>query len=113
MRGVAAAAEPAEGNASTLPDAGTPPIADERWSVHFQSTVATQYHPAFAAKYSGRNSLNPEAESATATVSTGTLDLGLWRGAEAIFDAELAGGFGLSRTLGVAAFPSGLAFTSR
>ncbi len=86
------------------------PLEDERFSVHFQMTAATQYHPAFAAKYSGQNSLEAQAESATAMVATGFLDLRLWRGAEVIFNPELSGGSGLSKTLGVGAFPSGLVY---
>lgn len=82
----------------------------ERYSLHFQSTVATQYHPSFAAAYSGQNSLAPAAESATAFVSTIYADVRLWRGAELVFDPEMSGGKGLSRTLGVAAFPSGIVY---
>ncbi len=80
---------------------------EERWSLHFQSTVATQAHPAFSAAYTGRNSLRPEAESATSIVTDLFAGARLWRGAELQFQPELAGGRGLSSTLGVAAFPSG------
>ena len=88
-----------------------PEAGEEEWySVHFQSTMATQYHPKFAAKYSGQNSMSADGESATAIVSTGYLDLRLWRGAELLFNPELSGGRGLSKTLGVAAFPSGIVY---
>ena len=83
---------------------------EELFSVHFQSTAATQYHPSFPAAYSGQNSLSPAAESATAFVSTIYADLRLWRGAELLFNPEMSGGKGLSRTLGVAAFPSGIVY---
>jgi len=83
---------------------------EESYSVHFQLTTSTQYHPAFAAKYSGPNSMGAEAEHATALVSTLYTDLRLWRGAELIFNPEISGGKGLSRTLGVAAFPSGIVY---
>jgi hypothetical protein len=83
---------------------------DERYSLHFQSTVGTQAHPKFSAKYSGQNSLSPDAEAATAFVSTLFADGRLWPGGELIFNPELSGGKGLSRTLGVAAFPSGLVY---
>ncbi len=73
----------------------------------FQATVATQAHPAFDAAYTGKNSLRPDSEAATSVV----MDLGaivqLWQGAELTIQPELAGGRGLSSTLGVAAFPSG------
>ena len=80
---------------------------DERFSIHFQATVATQWHPAFPAAYSGTNSLQPGAESATSVVMDLFAGARLWRGAEVYFQPELAGGRGLSSTLGVAAFPSG------
>jgi high affinity Mn2+ porin len=87
---------------------GSPaPAPEERASLHYQATVATQWHPAFHAFYSGRNSLQPAAESATSVVMDLFAGARLWRGAEAYFQPELAGGRGLSSTLGVAAFPSG------
>jgi high affinity Mn2+ porin len=95
-------------------DKPTPPVDPtrgevERFSVHFQTTVATQFHPKFNAKYSGPNSLRPEAESATATLSTLYLDARLWPGAELLINPEMSGGRGLSGTLGVAGFPNGIA----
>ncbi len=40
---------------------------EERYSIHFQSTMATQAHPSFAAKYSGANSLGSDELSASAS----------------------------------------------
>lgn len=82
----------------------------EWYSVHFQLTAATQAHPSFFAKYSGKNSMSPDAETASAFVSTLYGDLRLWPGAELLVDPELSGGLGLSHTLGVAAFPSGIVY---
>ncbi len=79
----------------------------ERVSLHFQATVAAQAHPSFGALYSGKNSLQPGAESATSVVMDVFAGVRLWRGAELYLQPELAGGRGLSSTLGVAAFPSG------
>ncbi|MGH7270048.1 MAG: carbohydrate porin, partial [Polyangiaceae bacterium] len=79
-------------------------------SFHFQMTAATQYHPAFSAAYSGPNSLSPDAESATAFVSTLYADFRLWPGAELLFNPEMSGGSGLSQTHGVAAFPDGIVY---
>jgi high affinity Mn2+ porin len=98
----AAASPPSEG----APE-GSAEGADERAALHYQATVATQFHPSFAARYTGRNSLEPEAESATSVVADLFLGARLWRGAEAWLQPEVAGGRGLSSTLGVAAFPSG------
>jgi high affinity Mn2+ porin len=80
---------------------------EERVGLHFQATVATQAHPSFSAAYSGRNSMSPDAESATSVVMDLFAGLRLWSGAEVYFQPELAGGRGLSSTVGVAAFPSG------
>jgi high affinity Mn2+ porin len=72
--------------------------------------MVTAYHPSFAAKYSGPNSLGAASESATAFVSTLYLDHRLWPGGELLFDPEISGGKGLSSTLGVAAFPTGIVY---
>lgn len=96
-------------------DKPSPPInpeaGEKEWfSIHFQLTAATQAHPSFFAKYSGANSLSSSAESATAFVSTVYADMRLWPGAELLFNPEMSGGSGLSKTLGVAAFPSGIVY---
>jgi high affinity Mn2+ porin len=88
-----------------------PPEPSPEWfSVHFQTTVGTQYHPAFAAKYSGTNSMSPDAEAATAFVSSIYTDVRLWKGPEVLFTPEMSGGKGLSSSLGVAAFPNGIVY---
>ena len=89
--------------------AGSASAADDEGfaSLHFQATVATQAHPSFGAPYSGTNSLKPAAESATSVVMDLVGTLRPWAGAELTLQPELAGGRGLSSTLGVAAFPSG------
>jgi high affinity Mn2+ porin len=96
-------------------DKPTPPVDPEQgeqelFSLHFQSTMVTAYHPAFAAKYSGKNSLGASGEAATALVSTLYADRRLWPGGEFLFDPEISGGKGLSSTLGVAAFPTGIVY---
>jgi high affinity Mn2+ porin len=84
--------------------------AIERLSLHFQLTVAAQAHPSFRADYSGQNSLGHAAEGATAFVSTLYLAGRLWPGADLVINPEMSGGAGMSHTLGVAAFPSGLVY---
>jgi high affinity Mn2+ porin len=85
--------------------------AAEWYSVHYQFTASTQYHPPFFSKYpAGQNSLSSDAESATAFVTTLYGDMRLWPGAELLFDPEMSGGEGLSGTHGVAAFPSGIVY---
>jgi high affinity Mn2+ porin len=87
--------------------APTPVDAPEKWNLYFQATSIGQYHPGFAAKYSGTYSLlaHPEAEaSLTSTLFFGYL---LARNTQFYFDPELAGGRGFSGTDGVANFPNG------
>ena len=74
---------------------------------HLQLTTITQYHPAFNAAYSGKNSLNSNAEEATSVTSTIFAGVKLWQGASFYFNPELAGGNGLSSVTGIAGFPNG------
>jgi high affinity Mn2+ porin len=74
----------------------------ENWNFHFQQTMIGQYHPAFYAKYTGANSLTPDAEHSQSLTSTMYFDTRLWKGAQFIVNPELAGGTGLSKVLGVA-----------
>ncbi|HWX19381.1 MAG TPA: carbohydrate porin [Candidatus Binatia bacterium] len=83
---------------------------EQFWNWHIQNTVIVQGDPGFPAKYSGLNSLNSNGEIR----ETVSLDLfagvRLWRGAEAHVDGLAWQGFGLSKTLGIEAFPNGEAF---
>jgi len=85
-------------------------LLDDRLSTHFQSVIGTQAHPDFYAAYSGHNSMLEYAEAQTAFISTLQLALRLTRTTEIIFDPELSGGHGLSQSLGVAAYPSGIVY---
>jgi len=97
--------------ASTTPASPAAKPPEEDWySLHFQTTVGIQAHPAFNADYQGQNSLRREAEAATAMVMNVTTALELWKGTDFLFTPELSGGAGISRTLGVAAFPSGIVY---
>jgi high affinity Mn2+ porin len=82
----------------------------QQWNLHFQQTVIVQGHPAFSAKYSGENSLRPQAESQTSITSTLFFGLRLWSGAELYLNPELSGGRGVSDASGVAGFPNGETF---
>jgi high affinity Mn2+ porin len=83
------------------------PPAEDRWNVHFQSTLITQYHPDFRAKYTGVNSMLTSEPPATAIVGTVFAALKIWKGLDIVFSPEVSGGSGLSHTLGVAAYPNG------
>jgi len=77
------------------------------WNFHFQSTVIGQYHPPFKAKYSGRNSLDTNAETDISVTTTLFFGSRLWKGADVYFNPELSGGKGFSNTTGIAGFPNG------
>jgi len=80
---------------------------NERFSIHAQATVITQYKPAFYAKYSGTNSLQPQEETQRSITSTLFLGAKLWHGASIFINPEVAGGSGLSGSYGVAASTNG------
>jgi high affinity Mn2+ porin len=81
--------------------------SSETLSYHFQFTGIQQSHPAFSAKYTGRNSLLPTGENLLSITSTLYIGSRLWHGGEIYCDPELAGGSGFSSTTGVAGFPNG------
>jgi high affinity Mn2+ porin len=85
-------------------------LKNERVSIHSQMTIIHQYKPAFHVKYTGMNSLLPQEESSTSITSTLYFGLRLWQGGSLVIDPELAGGSGLSKTLGVADAPNGETF---
>lgn len=80
------------------------------WSLYGQGTVVEQYHPAFGSPYRGANSLDPNASGRETVDVTLFAGLRLWDGGEVFANPEIDQGFGLSNTLGVAAFPSGEAY---
>jgi high affinity Mn2+ porin len=83
---------------------------DQAWNWHAQNTDILQYHPGFAAKYAGPNSLN-DFNEAKETVSLDVLfGVRLWRGAEFHADGLMWQGFGLSDAVGIDGFPNGEAF---
>ncbi|MBS1645994.1 MAG: carbohydrate porin [Bacteroidetes bacterium] len=82
----------------------------KKWSCHFQFTGIMQYHPPFAAKYSGRNSLENITESALSTTATLYLGRKLWKGASLFLNPEIAGGKGFSYAMGLAGATNGETF---
>lgn len=82
-------------------------LKDSGWTYHFQLTGILQGHPTFDAPYSGENSLQGEHEKAFSVTSTLFLGRKLWTGASLYFNPEMAGGKGISKTLGIAGFPNG------
>jgi high affinity Mn2+ porin len=82
----------------------------ERWAVYGQATFLEQFHPAFTAPTSGTNSMAPVAQGRETFDATLFAGISPWAGGEAWANLELDQGFGLSNTLGVAAFPSAEAY---
>jgi high affinity Mn2+ porin len=87
-----------------------PLLSDSAWNFHFQFTGIIQYNAPFHSPYTGQNSFLPNAERAYSVTSTAFLGRKLWSGASAYFNPEMAGGQGLSSTLGIAGFPNGETF---
>jgi high affinity Mn2+ porin len=85
-------------------------LKDSGWDFHFQFTGIIQYNPAFSSPYSGKNSFQPQAGHAYSVTTTAYIGRTLWRGAALYFNPEMAGGQGLSSTLGIAGFPNGETF---
>lgn len=84
--------------------------ADDSWSIQGQTTLVEQAHTAFRSPYSGQNSLAAAALGRETFDATLFIGFKPWSGAEVWIDPEIDQGFGLSDTLGVAAFPSGEAY---
>jgi high affinity Mn2+ porin len=97
-----AAQEPLPSESSTIPE--------QTWNLHFQNTDIVQADPSFAAKYYGPNSLNSEGEVQETVAADVFVGMRLWRGAEAHVDGLMWQGFGLSKSVGVEAFPNGAAY---
>ncbi len=82
----------------------------EEWAVHGQATFVEQFHPAFRAPYAGPSSMFGGAQGRETLDATLYLGVRPWDGGEAWADMEMDQGFGLSNTLGAAAFPSAEAY---
>ncbi len=80
------------------------------FTVHAQTTVVAQGDPAFAARYSGPNSLNMAGERQETLNADLFVGMRLWQGAELHADALMWEGFGLSQTFGIEDFPSADAY---
>ncbi|MBX5438914.1 MAG: carbohydrate porin [Thermoflavifilum sp.] len=77
------------------------------WEIHDQFTFITQYHPAFHAAYSGKNSLSAAADQASSLTATLFIGRRLWRNAMVYCSPEISGGKGFDDVHGIAGFPNG------
>jgi high affinity Mn2+ porin len=94
-------APPVSGNGQTAPPESTD------WNVHAQTTFLPSAYPSFRAPYAGANSLPGNGQARETWTTTAFLGVRLWEGGEFYFNPELAQGFGLNGTLGLAGFPNG------
>ncbi|MES2726108.1 MAG: carbohydrate porin [Bacteroidota bacterium] len=83
---------------------------NKKLSFHFQQTTVYQMQPGVSGNYFSDFSLSPKEEDAVSLTTTLFLGAKLWKGAEAYFNPELAGGSGLSAARGVAGFTNGETF---
>jgi high affinity Mn2+ porin len=77
------------------------------WQIHGQTTYIQQGYPSFRSPYEGQNSLSGAAQTKNTASATAFLGLRPWEGAEVFYAPELAQGYGLSGTLGLAGFSNG------
>ena len=96
-------------NASPVPTAVWRTAAPEsdNWSIHGQTTVLPQVYPNFRSPYVGENSLPGTSQGRETWTATAFIGRRLWEGGEFYFNPELAQGFGLAGTLGLAGFSNG------
>lgn len=94
-------------NPTASADAKTALPESNDWNVHAQTTFVAQGYPAFRSPYAGANSLSGGGQLQQTWTATAFLGVRLWQGGEFYFDPEMAQGFGLGGTLGVAGFPNG------
>lgn len=85
-------------------------LKEKAFSIHAQTTIVNQYKPAFRVPYSGPHSLLPEREHRISVTSTFYLGSRLWRNGFLFVNPELAGGEGLSQTLGLGGATNGETF---
>ena len=79
----------------------------EPWQVHGQATYVWQAKPAFAARYSGVNSLSPLQEKSYSFTSTLYLGWRLGRETELYFNPELVQGVPMSNLTGLGGLTNG------
>lgn len=82
------------------------PESDD-WNVHAQTTVLPQGYGPIHSPYASPQSLPGGGQFQATWTTTAFLGARLWDGGELYFDPELAQGFGLNGTLGLAGFSNG------
>ncbi|WJR81976.1 carbohydrate porin [Bradyrhizobium sp. NP1] len=93
--------------APAKPEGTTALPESDVWNLHAQTTILPQSYPSFRSPYEGANSLPGRGQTQTTWTTTAFLGVRLWEGGEFYFNPELAQGFGINGTLGIAGFPNG------
>jgi high affinity Mn2+ porin len=82
------------------------PIGRDNWNIHGQFTFVEQGYPAFRSPYEGANSLSGANQAKNTGSATAFIGFRPWDGTDIYINPEIMQGFGLSDTVGVAAFPN-------
>ncbi|WP_207536887.1 carbohydrate porin [Sabulicella rubraurantiaca] len=119
----AAAAQTGRFQSAGAPNAGPPELAlfpglaalqdrleEQGWLIRGQATFILQGHPRFRSPYRGEASLSPAPNARNTFSSDLVVGRRLWHGAEVIVNASVTRGFGVSNSVGAAAFPNNEAF---
>lgn len=80
---------------------------DGGWSIHGQMTFLPQGYLNIHSPYQGPQSLPARGQVRETWTATAFIGRKLWEGGEVYFNPELAQGFGLNHTLGIAGFTNG------
>jgi high affinity Mn2+ porin len=80
---------------------------EERFSAHGQTTAVAQGYPKFPALYNGPNSFKSNGQTRAGSTTNLFLGLRLWEGAGAFVNPEVDQGYGLSNSVGAAAYVNG------
>lgn len=80
---------------------------EQRWNIHFQTTVVGQFKTKMKVPYTGTNSLTRNREFKTSLTGTVFFGLRMWKHAELYINPEISGGEGLSGAVGIAGFTNG------
>ncbi len=96
------------GDTPWMPAVGKPRLPDsDDWNVHAQTTVLPQGYGPIHSPYASPQSLPGGGQFQATWTTTAFLGARLWDGGEFYFNPELAQGFGLNGTLGLAGFSNG------
>lgn len=98
--------QPAADSSSGADDPVTtfPHSESARYWISGQANIVFQWHPAFSAKYSGPNSLTPQAQGATTHILTLFTGYQLTHTTEVLADVEDSTGGGIGNALGLGGF---------